>query len=239
MTNAAKAKVWDAYVTPFGSAKVFTTATANTDLRLPGQWYQAEAAGSGLNQNGYRDYDPTLGRCIEADPLGLTAGQNPYAYVDGKPYDGVDPNGLKFRVLGEWDNYNRVQTAFKYLNKDPGMRKIINTLDKSKCVTTIVLNHNNIDGHLSYGCGGRIDWDPDSYLILCKKPLNYHTPALNLGHELAHGVNPLSWPWNDFPAGKYTNQEEKRVITGPESAAARTLGEPVRTDHGGNPGHIF
>jgi RHS repeat-associated protein len=101
MTNAAKAKVWDAYVTPFGSAKVFTTATANTDLRLPGQWYQAEAAGSGLNQNGYRDYDPTLGRYIEADPLGLGGGQNPYAYVDGRVYDMVDPRGLwGFGVAG-------------------------------------------------------------------------------------------------------------------------------------------
>jgi len=99
MTNAAKAKVWDAYVTPFGSAKVFTTATANTDLRLPGQWYQAEAAGSGLNQNGYRDYDPTLGRYIEADPLGLGGGQNPYAYVDGRPYDFRDPTGLDTHIF--------------------------------------------------------------------------------------------------------------------------------------------
>ena len=55
MTNASKAKVWDAYVTPFGKAKVFTTATANIDVRLPGQWFQTEAAGSGLNQNGFRD----------------------------------------------------------------------------------------------------------------------------------------------------------------------------------------
>ena len=93
MTNASKAKVWDAYVAPFGKAKVFTTATANVDIRLPGQWYEAEAAGSGLNQNGYRDYDPSLGRYIEADPLGLGAGQNPYAYVDGRPYDYADPSG--------------------------------------------------------------------------------------------------------------------------------------------------
>ncbi|WP_342591101.1 RHS repeat-associated core domain-containing protein [Asticcacaulis solisilvae] len=97
MADAAKAKVWDAYVTPFGSAKVFTTATANVDIRLPGQWYQAEAAGSGLNQNHHRDYDPSLGRYMQVDPIGLDGGQNPYAYVDGMVYDWVDPKGQNGR----------------------------------------------------------------------------------------------------------------------------------------------
>lgn len=94
MTDASKAKVWDAYVTPFGSAKVFTTASANVDIRLPGQWFQAEAAGSGLNQNHHRDYDPSLGRYIQVDPIGLNGGQNPYAYVDGMVFDVTDPLGL-------------------------------------------------------------------------------------------------------------------------------------------------
>jgi len=119
MTNVSKAKVWDAYVTPFGSAKVFTTATANTDLRLPGQWYQAEAAGSGLNQNGYRDYDPTLGRYIEADPLGLGGGQNPYAYVDGQVYDYSDFWGLK-----PYQNYQKLDDAGIQSIKDINPRSI-------------------------------------------------------------------------------------------------------------------
>jgi len=59
---------------------------------------QAEAAGSGLNQNHHRDYDPSLGRYIQVDPLGIDAGQNPYAYVDGKPYDTIDPLGLDIVV---------------------------------------------------------------------------------------------------------------------------------------------
>lgn len=93
MTDAAKAKVWDGYITPFGSAKVFTPAKASMDMRLPGQWFQAEAAGAGLNQNHHRDYDPSLGRYIEADPLGIDAGPNPYSYVNGEVYDAVDPTG--------------------------------------------------------------------------------------------------------------------------------------------------
>ncbi|HQU70192.1 MAG TPA: RHS repeat-associated core domain-containing protein [Albidovulum sp.] len=41
------------------------------DLRFPGQWFQAE---SGLHQKWMRDYDPTTGRYIQADPLGLVSG---------------------------------------------------------------------------------------------------------------------------------------------------------------------
>jgi RHS repeat-associated protein len=36
------------------------------NLRLPGQYYQAE---TGLSQNTYRDYDPAVGRYVESDPL--------------------------------------------------------------------------------------------------------------------------------------------------------------------------
>ena len=49
MTDAAKAKVWDAYVEPFGKATVFGSPSAGMDLRLPGQFVQAETWG--LSQN--------------------------------------------------------------------------------------------------------------------------------------------------------------------------------------------
>ncbi|WP_343035193.1 RHS repeat-associated core domain-containing protein [Parasulfitobacter algicola] len=41
-------------------------------LRFPDQWFQSEA---GLHQNWMRDYDPTTGWYIQADPLGLLDGQ--------------------------------------------------------------------------------------------------------------------------------------------------------------------
>jgi len=59
-------------------------------LRFPGQYADSE---SGLNQNGMRDYDPTLSRYIEADPIGLRGGINLYAYVGENPVNWVDPNG--------------------------------------------------------------------------------------------------------------------------------------------------
>jgi len=92
MTDASKAKVWDGYVEPFGKAQVFGTAAASLDLRLPGQWAQLE--GGGLSQNWNRDYDPSLGRYVQADPIGLEGGNNVYAYVDGRPTEWVDILGL-------------------------------------------------------------------------------------------------------------------------------------------------
>ncbi|MDG6347180.1 RHS repeat-associated core domain-containing protein [Luteimonas sp. 8-5] len=62
------------------------------DLRFPGQIY--DDAG-GLHYNYFRDYDPTTGRYVQSDPLGLNGGLNSYAYVDGDPISFSDPFGLQ------------------------------------------------------------------------------------------------------------------------------------------------
>jgi RHS repeat-associated protein len=98
MTDGSKAKVWDAYVEPFGKAQVFGTASADIDMRLPGQFLQQEM--EGLHQNWNREYDPSLGRYVEADPLGVDAGQNVYAYVDGSPLNFSDLLGLYHSAQG-------------------------------------------------------------------------------------------------------------------------------------------
>ena len=90
MTDAGKAVVWSIDQQPFGQT-VSTTGTTSTNLRAAGQYADAE---SGLNYNMNRDYDPSLGRYTEADPIGLAGGVNLYGYVNQNPVDSVDPLGL-------------------------------------------------------------------------------------------------------------------------------------------------
>jgi RHS repeat-associated protein len=60
-------------------------------LRLPGQYFDAE---TGTHYNYFRDYDPSIGRYIESDPIGLKGGVNTYAYVKASPLVRSDRYGL-------------------------------------------------------------------------------------------------------------------------------------------------
>ncbi len=75
---------------PFGSGQGGTGAVADA-LRFAAREYDAETQ---LYYNRARYYDPAVGRFISADPLGLSAGINPYAYGGNDPANGRDPSGL-------------------------------------------------------------------------------------------------------------------------------------------------
>ncbi|WP_157527156.1 DUF6531 domain-containing protein [Micromonospora rosaria] len=63
---------------------------AATPLRFPGQYFDGE---TGLHYNRFRFYDPGTARYLSPDPLGLTGGPNPTAYV-ADPLTLADPLGL-------------------------------------------------------------------------------------------------------------------------------------------------
>ena len=106
VTDAKANVVWDGVFDPFGNAVASTGANwgtglwggftwepqtpATMPLRFPGQYADAETA---LNQNWHRDYDPTIGRYIESDPIGLAGGVNTYAYVLDMPLHSADNDG--------------------------------------------------------------------------------------------------------------------------------------------------
>src|SRR5690606_40384435 len=76
MTDVDRNIVWDASFLPFGEEDSLIGAAAN-DNRFPGQRLEAE---TGLHYNYFRDYDPTTGRYLQSDPIGLAGGINTYGY---------------------------------------------------------------------------------------------------------------------------------------------------------------
>jgi RHS repeat-associated protein len=94
MTDSTGTVVWSADYKPFGEAAIDNQVTTITNnLRFPGQYYDAE---TGLNYNYYRDYNPAIGKYIEADPIGLSGGPNLYSYVNQAPTKRTDFFGLLF-----------------------------------------------------------------------------------------------------------------------------------------------
>lgn len=72
-TDKAGNVVWSASYAAFGQATLSTGNQILMNLRLPGQYFDAE---SGLHYNWHRIYDPLLGRYITEDPVGIEAGVN-------------------------------------------------------------------------------------------------------------------------------------------------------------------
>ncbi|MBK8631700.1 MAG: RHS repeat-associated core domain-containing protein [Sphingomonadales bacterium] len=80
-----------------GVPQVYTNASGA--VTTPGAWQAPGFPGQSrtladLYYNRYRDYDPTTGRYIQADPIGLAGDTNPYVYAGGNPVNIVDPDGL-------------------------------------------------------------------------------------------------------------------------------------------------
>jgi RHS repeat-associated protein len=61
--------------------------------RLAGQEYDQETA---LYHMGARYYDPTLGRWLSEDPIGIEGGINLYTYAGNDPVNARDPSGLYY-----------------------------------------------------------------------------------------------------------------------------------------------
>lgn len=69
--------VWRANISPYGMAEIDPQSTIDFNLRLPGQYFDAELE---LHYNRFRYYDPVLGRYLQSDPWGISGGTNLYAY---------------------------------------------------------------------------------------------------------------------------------------------------------------
>jgi len=97
IANQAGTTVWKWDNTePFGNSMPSDDPDGDSvafvfDLRFPGQYFDRE---TNLAYNWRRDYDASIGRYIESDPIGLDGGINTYAYVTDDPLRHIDPLGL-------------------------------------------------------------------------------------------------------------------------------------------------
>ena len=104
-------------------------------------------------------------------------------------------------------------------------------LDRSARHFHLRINDRN-DDHFD-SSSNTIAWDP--YSALRTTSGGTQSPALGLGHEVAHAIEA---PKHEAglaaqSVARYDNAEERRVICGSERHAAHTLGEGVRFDHRG------
>jgi len=90
ITDDTQTIIWDAVYEPFGKTEVVTASIEN-NVRFPGQYEDTETE---LHYNYFRDYDPSLGRYVESDPIGLRGGMNTFLYASASPALFSDTYGL-------------------------------------------------------------------------------------------------------------------------------------------------
>jgi len=100
LTDEAGAVTQASLYEAFGTV-VASGGSGSTNNRLANT--KERDASLGLDNHGFRYYDPASGRYISRDPIGYGDGMNVYASVHNNPINGVDPVGLAGRVVNGYE----------------------------------------------------------------------------------------------------------------------------------------
>jgi hypothetical protein len=196
---------------------------------------------------GVRTYDSQAGTWTTPDAFHGDVrdpmSQKPYMWNRNNPYAYADPSGYKIEFTG--DIFDQLQgaalvnEAIDYLaskGDSAGAAFLKNIRDNEsftiKATVKLGGNENRVDQST-----GQLYWDAASGTKVGK---GVQSPTLALLHEAAHAyrfVTDRAGLEADLAKSVegYGNEEERRVIQGIESTSARILGQPVRTNHGGDP----
>lgn len=71
------------------------------------------------NYNYFRDYDPSTGRYVQSDPIGLRGGLNTFSYTGSNPVDTSDAGGLATGRRGGWVECEGGKLVPRYANDFP------------------------------------------------------------------------------------------------------------------------
>jgi RHS repeat-associated protein len=133
-----------------GSSAVF-----RYNLRFPGQYFDEE---TGTHFNWNRDYDPSIGRYVQSDPIGLQGGINTFLYALGSPlkffdFDGLVPDGHHW-VIGP-------------IRNNPDLSKEAREVFRNAKTGYFGEMHGWSKEHAAYNRGVQELWNKNSYDAKC------------------------------------------------------------------------
>ncbi len=99
MSNPSGSSIEPAVYTAFGERIFAPTITDATRYGYVGAWGYEQNADFPYLHVGARYYDPSSGRFLQRDPIGIRGGKNVYQYARGIPTLRIDPLGLSVGLL--------------------------------------------------------------------------------------------------------------------------------------------
>jgi RHS repeat-associated protein len=94
MSNPSGSSIEPAVYTAFGERITGPTTTDASRYGYVGAWGYQQHADFPFLHVGARYYDPSSGRFLQRDPIGIRGALNVYEYVENSPLQAVDPLGL-------------------------------------------------------------------------------------------------------------------------------------------------
>jgi len=142
----------------------------------------------------------------------------------------------------EADKYPQFREAMMHESKNPEMNALVERLEKGPYKTNVTTNEvSNNEMEPQMNGNAEVHWDPKHMHVASNDAKR--SPATRLAHELDHADewthNPQRLITNaNTPDDKFSNLEEKRVITGSERRNVKAIGEGQREDHSAGKGEF-